>query len=138
MLAILALIAYFTTKQAWPVFRDEGFGFVTGTKWDPAHNEYGALPFIYGTAVSSAIALVLAVPLSIGIALFTNELAPRRLRKPVIYVVDLLAAIPSVVYGLWALAVLAKPANDVYKHIADTIGKLPVLGRVFGGPDERR
>ena len=84
--------------------------------------------------MSSAIALVFAVPLSLGIALFTNELAPRRLRRPVIYVVDLLAAIPSVVYGLWALAVLEHPVETVYQHIADTIGKLPVLDRVFGGP----
>jgi len=134
VLAILALIAYFMTRQAWPVFRKEGLGFVTGTTWDPTHDKYGALPFIFGTAVSAAIALVIAVPLSIGIALFANELAPRRLRKPVIYLVDLLAAIPSVVYGLWALAVLAKPANDVYKHIADTVGKVPGLGRVFGAP----
>jgi len=134
VLAILALIAYFTTKQAWPVFRKEGLGFVTGTTWDPTHDTYGALPFIWGTAVSATIALVIAVPLSIGIALFTNELAPRRLRKPVIYLVDLLAAIPSVVYGLWALAVLTQPANTAYKHVANTIGKVPGLGRVFGGP----
>jgi phosphate transport system permease protein len=134
VLAILALIAYFTTKQAWPIFSDEGLHFVTGTTWDPAHGVYGALPFIYGTAVSSAIALVIAVPLSIGIALFTNELAPRRLRNPVIYLIDLLAAVPSVVYGLWALAVLAKPANNFYKHVANTIGQLPGFGRIFGGP----
>jgi phosphate transport system permease protein len=134
VLAILALIAYFTTKQAWPVFQKEGLGFITGTTWDPTHDTYGALPFIWGTAVSATIALVLAVPLSIGIALFTNELAPKRLRKPVIYLVDLLAAIPSVVYGLWALAVLAQPANTAYKHVANTIGKIPLLGRVFGAP----
>jgi phosphate transport system permease protein len=134
VLVILALIAYFTTKQAWPVFRRDGFGFVTGTSWDPTHNQFGALPFIYGTAVASAIALVLAVPLSFGIALFTNELAPRGLQRPVIYIVDLLAAIPSVVYGLWALAVLEQPAQTFYQHVADTIGKLPVLDRLFGGP----
>jgi phosphate transport system permease protein len=133
VLAILALIAYFTTKQAWPIFRYDGWGFVTGTRWDPTNNKFGALPFIYGTAVASTIALVLAVPLSIGIALFTNELAPRRLRRPVIYVVDLLAAIPSVVYGLWALAVLKQPAQHTYQKISDTIGKIPLLGRVFGG-----
>ncbi|MGO9872427.1 MAG: phosphate ABC transporter permease subunit PstC [Acidimicrobiia bacterium] len=133
VLAILALIAYFTTRQAWPVFHREGLSFVTGTDWDPAHNKFGALPFIYGTAVASTIALVFAVPLSFGIALFTNELAPRRLRRPVIYIVDLLAAIPSVVYGLWALAVLEQPARTVYQDIADTIGKLPILDRVFGG-----
>ncbi len=133
VLAILALIAYFTTRQAWPVFHREGLAFVTGTDWDPTHNKFGALPFIYGTAVASTIALIFAVPLSFGIALFTNELAPRRLQRPVIYIVDLLAAIPSVVYGLWALAVLEQPARTVYQDIADTIGKLPILDRVFGG-----
>jgi len=133
VLAILALIAYFTTKQAWPIFQFDAWGFVTGTRWDPTNNKFGALPFIYGTAVASAIALAFAVPLSIGIALFTNELAPRRLKKPVIYLVDLLAAIPSVVYGLWALAVLESPAQTVYEKISDTIGKIPLLGRVFGG-----
>jgi len=133
VLAILALIAYFTTKQAWPIFRHDAWGFVTGTRWDPTNNRFGAVPFIYGTAVASAIALVLAVPLSFGIALFTNELAPRRVRRPVIYLVDLLAAIPSVVYGLWALAVLEKPAKDVYQWISDTVGKVPILGHVFGG-----
>jgi phosphate transport system permease protein len=133
VLAILALIAYFTTKQAWPIFRHDTWGFVTGTRWDPNNNKFGALPFIYGTAVASTIALVLAVPLSIGIALFTNELAPRRLRQWVIYLVDLLAAIPSVVYGLWALAVLEKPARDVYQWTADSLGRIPVLDRVFGG-----
>ena len=134
MLAILALMAYATTKQAWPIFRRDGFHFITGTTWDPTNSKFGALPFIYGTAVSSAIAVVIAVPLSLGIALFTNELAPRRLRRPVIYIVDLLAAIPSVVYGLWALAVFKQPASTFYRYVADTIGKVPLLGRVFGGP----
>jgi phosphate transport system permease protein len=133
VLAILALITFFTTKQAWPIFSHDAWGFISGTRWDPTHNTFGALPFIYGTAVASGIALVLAVPLSFGIALFTNEVAPRRLRRPVIYLVDLLAAIPSVVYGLWALAVLVNPARDVYQWISDTIGKIPVLDRVFGG-----
>jgi phosphate transport system permease protein len=134
VLAILALIAYTTTKQAWPIFTKEGLSFVTGTTWDPAHQVYGALPFIYGTAVSSLIALLIAVPLSVGIALFTNELAPRRLRKPVTYLIDLLAAIPSVVYGLWAFTVFSVPANHFYKHVSDTVGKVPGLSRFFGGP----
>ena len=132
VLAILALIAYATTKQAWPIFRRDGFGFITGSTWDPTHNKFGALSFIYGTAVASAIAVAIAVPLSLGIALFTNELAHKRLRRPVIYVVDLLAAIPSVVYGLWALAVFEQPAHTFYGYIADTIGKIPILGRLFG------
>jgi phosphate transport system permease protein len=133
VLAILALIAYFTTKQAWPIFEHDAWGFVTGTRWDPLNDKFGALPFVYGTAVASAIALVLAVPLSIGIALFSNEVAPRRLRRLVTYLIDLLAAIPSVVYGLWALAVLESPAQTAYQKISDTVGKIPLLGRVFGG-----
>ena len=78
------------------------------------------------------------MPLSLGIALFTNELAPRRLRKPVIYVVDLLAAIPSVVYGLWALAVFTQPANHFYKHVSDTIGKRARSQPLLRRTDERR
>ena len=133
VLAILALIAIVTTKQSWPVFRHEGFSFITSSKWDPAHNRFGALAFIYGTVIASLIGVVLAVPMSLGIALFTTELAPRRLRKPVVYVVDLLAAIPSVVYGLWALAVFKTPAQHAYQHVSDTIGKVPLFGRFFGG-----
>ena len=133
VLAILALIAIVTTKQSWPVWRQEGLSFITSSKWDPAHNKFGALAFIYGTIVASLIGIVLAVPMSLGIALFTTELAPRRWRKPVVYVVDLLAAIPSVVYGLWALAVFEKPAKGAYQHVADTIGKVPLVGRLFGG-----
>jgi phosphate transport system permease protein len=133
VLAILALIAIVTIKQSWLVFQTEGLRFVTSSKWDPAHERFGALAFIYGTVVASLIGVVLAVPLSLGIALFTTELAPRRLRKPVVYVVDLLAAIPSVVYGLWALAVFKTPAQHVYQHIADTIGKVPGFSRFLGG-----
>ena len=133
VLAILALIAYTTTKQAWPIFSEEGLSFVTGTTWDPAHQVYGALPFIYGTAVSSLIALIIAVPLSVGIALFTNEAAPRRLRKPVTYVIDLLAAVPSVVYGLWGVLVLAPNIQPVYQSVADATSGIPVLGAIFGG-----
>jgi phosphate transport system permease protein len=84
--------------------------------------------------VSSAIAIAFAVPLSLGIALFITELASKRLRMFVTYVIDLLAAIPSVVYGFWALAVFTKPVQTVYTDIADTLGKLPVLSRLFGGP----
>jgi phosphate transport system permease protein len=133
VLVILALIAVITTKQSWPIFRHEGLHFVTGSTWDPAHERFGALAFIYGTIVSSMIGIVFAVPLSLGIALFTIELAPRRTRKLVVYVIDLLAAIPSVVYGLWALAVFKTAAQHAYQHVADTLGKLPVLGRFLGG-----
>ena len=134
VLAILAVIAYSTTSKAWPAFKHQGFSFVTSTNWDPNKNQFGALDFIYGTLVSSAIALVIAIPFSLGIALFVTELASRRVRTAVTYVIDLLAAIPSVVFGYWALQVLTTPASHWYKRIADTIGRLPALGRLFGGP----
>ncbi len=134
VLVILGLIAFYTTKEAWPVFRHEGIGFVATDNWDPSNNHFGALSLVYGTVMSSAIALVIAVPTSIGIALFTNEVASERLRASIVYVVDLLAAVPSIVYGLWGLAVFVLWANSWYGSIARTIGTLPVLDRVFGGP----
>jgi phosphate transport system permease protein len=134
VLVILALIAYTTTSKAWPAFREQGFSFVTSDRWNPSAGQFGALAFIFGTLVSSAIAIVFAVPLSIGIALFITELASRRLRMFVTYVIDLLAAIPSVVYGFWALAVFTTPVKTLYTDIADTLGRLPLLSRLFGGP----
>ena len=110
VLAILGLIAYTTTKNAWPWFREEGLG-IFADNWDPAKGQFGAGAMIYGTFLVGIIALVISVPVSIGIALFVTEIAPRRLRKPIIYTVDLLAAIPSVVYGLWALARAAPAAR---------------------------
>jgi phosphate transport system permease protein len=84
-----------------------GFRFLSGTNWDPVRSEFGALAFIYGTVVSSLIALLIAVPLSLGIAIFLVEQAPRQLARPLAFIVELLAAIPSVVYGLWGIFVLA-------------------------------
>jgi phosphate transport system permease protein len=133
VLLILALIAYSTTKEAWPAFKAEGFSFITSSDWAPANNQFGALAFIYGTALTAFIAVLLAVPVSLGIALFTNEAAPRRVRKIIVYVMDLLAAIPSVVYGLWGILVFAPNVVHVYQWIADRTEGIPVLGSVFGG-----
>src|SRR4051794_37403468 len=88
VLAVLVLIAFSTTREAMAVFRSEGIGFVTGRVWDPPAGRFGALPFIYGTLVVSTIALVFAVPVSVGIALFLTEVSPRSLRKPASYVID--------------------------------------------------
>lgn len=137
VLGILALIAISTTREAWPAFQQEGFGFITSSTWVPADGKFGALAFIYGTVLSSFIALVLAVPVSLGIALYANEAAPRRLRKPVVYVMDLLAAIPSVVYGLWGIIVLAPAIQPVYKAISGAVGDIPVLGWFFNGNSGR-
>jgi len=133
VLGVLALIAWSMTKEAWPAFKVAGVSFVTTNDWVPEDKKYGALAFIYGTLLSSLIALVIAVPVSVGIALFATEAAPRRLRKQVVYVMDLLAAVPSVVYGLWGLLVLAPNIRPVYQAIADATDGIPVLGSIFGG-----
>ncbi len=137
VLAVLGLIAVSTTREAWPAFQQEGLGFVTSQTWVPADNQFGALAFIYGTMLSSVLALFLAVPVSLGIALFANEAAPRRLRRPVVYLMDLLAAIPSVVYGLWGIIVLAPAIQPVYRWIDGAVGSWPVLGWFFSGQSGR-
>jgi phosphate transport system permease protein len=135
VLAVLAGIAVSTTQRAWPAFRFEGLSYFFSTDWDPINGHFGAFPFIYGTLVVSAIALVLAVPVSLGIALFITELAPRRIRSSVVTVIDLMAAVPSVVFGLWGLLVLAPNLNGVYEHISSATAHLPVLKTVLArGP----
>jgi phosphate transport system permease protein len=132
VLAILALIAVSTTREAWPAFEAEGLSFITTNDWVPAENKYGALAFIYGTVVVAFLAVLISVPVSLGIALYANEAAPRRFRTTVVYVMDLLAAIPSVVYGLWGLAVLAPAIGPVYEAIGGFFEGWPVLGTIFG------
>ncbi|HKE76121.1 MAG TPA: phosphate ABC transporter permease subunit PstC [Acidimicrobiales bacterium] len=131
VLVILAFIAVSTVAEAWPVFREAGLSFVTEDNWNPADNQFGGLAFIYGTAVVSAIAILIAVPVSVGIALFTTELAPRRMRTGITMVVDLLAAVPSVVYGLWGIAVLAPNITPLYKNIGSAVSSIPVLNTIF-------
>jgi len=135
VLAILGLIAYTTTKNAWPWFREEGLG-IFKDNWDPAKGQYGAGAMIYGTFLVGFIALLISVPVSIGIALFVNEVSPKAFRKPIIYIVDLLAAIPSVVYGLWALAVLTQPLADIYQSISDATSGIPIIGDITADPSK--
>ena len=117
--------------DALPAIRKFGLGFLVSTEWDPVNDVYGALPFIWGTAVSSAIALTIAVPLSLGVALCLSEMAPDWLSRRLGFLVDLLAAIPSVVYGLWAIFVLGPWVRDYVEHFLGTyLGFLPI----FAGP----
>src|SRR5690349_10032743 len=136
VLVILALIVISTTNKAWPAFRHEGLSFITSKDWNPPAGHFGALAFIYGTVIISVIALAVGVPLSVGIALFINELVPGRLRKLFISVLDLLAAVPSVVYGLWGLQVLVLSGRltTFYGWIHDAFGWIPLVGKLFGGP----
>lgn len=105
-----------------------GFGFLTRSIWDPVAGQFGALPFIYGTVISSLISLLIAVPVSLGVAIFLVEKAPRSLSNPILFVVQLLAAIPSVVYGLWGIFVLAPMLRDhVYPKLQSSLGFLPLF-----------
>src|SRR3712207_5790154 len=103
---LLVLVAWEVFAAAWPALSRFGLDFVTSSEWDPVAGVYGAAPAIYGTIVSSVIALAVATPLALGVAIFLSEFAPRWLRQPVAFLVDLLAAVPSVVYGLWGVFVL--------------------------------
>jgi phosphate transport system permease protein len=107
MLLIVGSMILALGWKSLPSIRQFGFGFITGTDWDPVKSQFGALAFIYGTVVSSVIAIIISVPLSLGIAVFLVEQAPQRLARPITFLVELLAAIPSVVYGLWGIFVLA-------------------------------
>ena len=138
VLVVLALILVSTTKEAWPAFRHEGLGFVISKEWSPSQGHFGALAFVYGTLVVSAIALFLAVPVSIGLALFITELAPRAVRAPVVYLVDLLAAIPSVVYGLWGILVFGPEIVKVFNSLATKLDGVPLLGTLFAGPASQK
>ena len=120
---LLAWIAYKVFDLAWPSIQHFGLSFVWTEAWDPVTETFGALTFVYGTVVTSLIALVLATPLSIGIALFLTELAPRRLASPIATLVELLAAIPSVVLGLWGILVFGP---WIAEHLE------PFLGRWLG------
>jgi phosphate transport system permease protein len=132
VLIILGAIAIVTTSKAWPTFRLMGFDFFTTKRWSAADRIYGATAFIFGTIVSSIIALILAVPVSIGIALFTTQIVPAKFRKPVIYAVDLLAVVPSVVFGLWGINVLAPKMDGFYKMLNRAFDGIPVLNKLFG------
>jgi len=132
ILVVLAGIAISTTQHAWPAFSKVGLKYFFTTTWDPTHNKFGILDMVYGTLVVSAIALVVAVPVSISIALFVTEIAPRRVRAAVGLVMDVLAAVPSVVFGLWAVLVLSPHLRGIYNSIARATNGVPILGRIFG------
>jgi phosphate transport system permease protein len=107
VLVVLALIAVTMTERALPVFEKMGVDFFTSKRWSAPTGTYGALPFIFGTLYTATIAVAIAVPISLGVALFVTQVAPLWLRKPMIYLIDLLAVVPSVVFGLWGVLVLS-------------------------------
>jgi phosphate transport system permease protein len=134
---LLVVIFVVVTVAAWPALRTFGFGFLTSSDWDPVGEHFGAAPALYGTLVSSAIALILATPLALGVAIFLSELAPHWLRRPVAFFVDLLAAIPSVVYGLWGIFVMIPILRRwVMPFLRDTLhlGSTPLFSGPMYGP----
>jgi phosphate transport system permease protein len=132
LLALCAALVLQLGVAAWPSMRSFGWGFVTGAEWDPVQGRFGALPFLFGTLVSSLLALLLAVPLAVGLAIFLTELAPRWLAAPLGFAAELLAAIPSVVYGLWGIFVLVPwLRRAVQQPLAEHLGGSVAL---FRGP----
>jgi phosphate transport system permease protein len=134
VLVILVLIAVSTTQQASSWFSTEGLTGVFSTTWNPAAGKFGALAFIYGTAITAAIAIVIAVPASVGVALLLTEVVAQRWARPIVYVIDLLAVVPSVVWGLWGILVFAPWIAGIYSSIGSVVNGVPVLGALFGPP----
>ncbi len=134
-LSLLAGILLSLVAGAWPAIEKYGLGFLTNSVWDPVAGEYGGLAMIYGTLSTSLIALLIAVPVSFGIALFLTELSPSWLKRPLGTAIELLAAVPSIVYGMWGLLVFGPIlATFVQQPLQSLLGNVPVLGGLVSGP----
>ena len=136
---ILAIIAYFFIRlaiEAWPAFQKFGVvGFTFTDNWDVSRSIFGALPLLVGTIITSVIALAIGVPVAVAAALFVSELCPRRLRAPLTVMIELLAAVPSVVYGLWGVFVLIPRLHGAEQFLADKLSFLPFVGGHVPGPN---
>src|SRR5207245_2473601 len=136
IIVIIALSAWVLVQGSFPVFQRFGLSFLTGVRWDPVagHEVFGALPYLLGTIVTSAIAIIVGVPVSLGIAIFLSEMAPSRIKAIVSSMVELLAAVPSVIYGLWGLFVFRFWVSDlIEKPLVTYFGQIPVFqGTPFG------
>jgi phosphate transport system permease protein len=134
-LALLVAILISLTISAWPAIDRFGLGFLTSTNWDPVKEDFGGLVMIYGTLVTSLIALLIAVPVSFGIAIFLTEMAPAWLKRPLGTAIELLAAVPSIVYGMWGLLVFSPVLSTyVQQPLQAAFGGVPYIGALFAGP----
>jgi len=131
ILGVLVLIVYELISRSSLSWHAFGFKFFSISDWDPVNEQFGAVPFIYGTLVSSLVALVIAVPLAVGVAVFTTEMCPKALRGPLSFFVELLAAIPSVIYGLWAIFVMVPLLGQ---YVEPGLGKWLGWTGLFTGP----
>ena len=132
VLVILVLIAVTMTQQSTSWFTTEGWSGIFSTDWDPAHGKFGAMAFVYGTVITSLIGVVIAFPVSMGVALLLTEVVPRRWSQPIVYVIDLLAVVPSVVWGLWGFLILVPWLQPIYAHVASAVNGIWILGNLFG------
>jgi phosphate transport system permease protein len=135
VLVILAGVMIALVDGSLPAWRAFGFDFFTTQSWNPVTEKFGALPAIYGTLLTSGIAMLIGVPVSLGIAIFLTEISPERLRRPISIAIELLAGIPSIIYGIWGLFVFA-PFFQSYVQpvLIDGFGEVPVLNQLFAGP----
>src|SRR5260370_4380602 len=135
VLLILAGVIGTLVLGALPALTHFGFGFLVANVWNPVTEKFGALAPIYGTLVTSAIAMLIAIPVAFGIALFITELCPIWLKRPLATMIELLAAIPSIIYGIWGLFVLAPFVQEhVEPLLIDTLGAIPGISLLFAGP----
>jgi phosphate transport system permease protein len=130
ILVIVSAIAIVLVDDSWVSIRKFGLGFWRTQIWNPVSGEFGALPFIWGTLYSSVLALLIATPIALGIAVFVSELCPAKLRQPLVFLTELLAAIPSIVYGLWGIFVMVPAVRWVELSLPDSVRQLPF----FSGP----
>ncbi len=133
VLVILVLIAVSTSQQASSWFSSQGTK-IFSSSWNPTAGQFGALAFIYGTAITALIAIILSVPVSVGVALLLTQVVPHRWARPIVYVIDLLAVVPSVVWGLWGILTFAPWVQGIYSSIGGGVNGVPVLGALFGPP----
>ncbi len=135
VLLLLGGVAVSLVHGAWPALSRFRFAFLTREVWNPVTDEYGALGAVYGTLVTSAIAMIIALPVSFGIAIFLTELAPAWLKRPVGVAIELLAAVPSIIFGIWGVFVFAPALQEsVQPWLIGTLGAIPGVGALFQGP----
>jgi phosphate transport system permease protein len=135
VLTLLGGVALSLLHGSWPAFAHFKFAFLTREIWNPVTDEYGALAPVYGTLVTSLLAMLIAIPISFGIAIFLTELSPSWLKRPVGVAVELLAAVPSIIFGIWGLFVLAPILQrHVQPWLIEWLGPLPLVGKLFQGP----
>ncbi len=130
----LAAIAVLLVIAAWRSLTTFGLSYFTTTVWDPVHFVFGAAAYVYGTVVTTVVAVALATPIAVGAAIYLTEFAPRAVRAPVAFTIELLAYIPSIVYGLWAIFVMVPVMRGLVEPgLQATLGQVPVIGRLFSG-----